>query len=102
MQTDCIDIVPLLACSDIAAEHDFLVRVLGFASGGLTETYLPRRANDRFVKTLGGRFGSIRDVCATTQRTYRVAAGSDREGTSVQGRILSRVLAIVSFARSRS
>ena len=27
--------MPVLACSDIATEHDFLVRVLGFASGGL-------------------------------------------------------------------
>lgn len=35
MQTKFIDIVPVLACSDIAAEHDFLVRLLGFASGGL-------------------------------------------------------------------
>jgi PhnB protein len=35
LQTDFIDIVPVLACSDIAAEHDFLVRVLGFASGGV-------------------------------------------------------------------
>jgi len=29
------DVVPLLACSDIAAEHDFLVSVLGFTSAGL-------------------------------------------------------------------
>jgi uncharacterized glyoxalase superfamily protein PhnB len=35
LQTDLLDILPVLACSDIAAEHDFLVRVLGFASGGL-------------------------------------------------------------------
>jgi len=35
VQTDFIDILPVLPCSDIAAEHDFLVRVLGFSSGGL-------------------------------------------------------------------
>jgi len=35
LQTDFIDILPVLPCSDIAAEHDFLVRVLGFSSGGL-------------------------------------------------------------------
>jgi len=35
VQNDFIDIMTVLACSDIAAEHDFLVRVLGFASGGL-------------------------------------------------------------------
>lgn len=35
LQTEFIDIMPVLVCSDIAAEHDFLVRVLGFASGGL-------------------------------------------------------------------
>jgi uncharacterized glyoxalase superfamily protein PhnB len=27
-----IDVIPLLACSDITAEHDFLVTVLGFTS----------------------------------------------------------------------
>jgi uncharacterized glyoxalase superfamily protein PhnB len=32
------DLVPLLACSDIASEHDFLVRVLGFTSAGLERT----------------------------------------------------------------
>jgi len=30
-----IDVIPLLACADIASEHDFLVRVLGFESAGL-------------------------------------------------------------------
>jgi len=35
MATEFIDIVPVVACSDIAAEHDFLVRVLGFISAGL-------------------------------------------------------------------
>jgi uncharacterized glyoxalase superfamily protein PhnB len=36
--TGSVDIVPLLACSDIAAEHDFLVNVLGFASAGVERT----------------------------------------------------------------
>ena len=35
---DAADIIPLLACSDIAGEHDFLVRVLGFESGGVERT----------------------------------------------------------------
>lgn len=35
---DGADVVPLLVCSDIAAEHDFLVNVLGFASGGVERT----------------------------------------------------------------
>jgi len=35
LQTEFIDILPVLACSDIAAEQDFLVRLLGFESGGL-------------------------------------------------------------------
>lgn len=35
MQPEITDVIPVLACSDIAAEHDFLVRVLGFASVGL-------------------------------------------------------------------
>lgn len=34
METDT-DVIPLLACSDIAAEHDFLVASLGFTSGGI-------------------------------------------------------------------
>ena len=29
------DVVPLLTCSDIGTEHDFLVTVLGFTSGGI-------------------------------------------------------------------
>ncbi len=32
------DIIPVLVCSDIAAEHDFLVSVLGFTSAGLERT----------------------------------------------------------------
>jgi len=32
------DVITLIACSDIAAEHDFLVEVLGFESGGLERT----------------------------------------------------------------
>jgi uncharacterized glyoxalase superfamily protein PhnB len=32
------DIIPVLACSDIVAEHDFLVNVCGFASGGVDRT----------------------------------------------------------------
>ena len=35
MESDLFDILPVLVCSDIAAEHDFLVHVLGFSSGGL-------------------------------------------------------------------
>jgi MerR family transcriptional regulator, thiopeptide resistance regulator len=37
METDH-DLIPLLACSDIAAEHDFLVEVLGFTSAGIERT----------------------------------------------------------------
>jgi MerR family transcriptional regulator, thiopeptide resistance regulator len=35
MDNEFTDVIPLLACSDIAAEHDFLVTVLGFTSAGL-------------------------------------------------------------------
>jgi uncharacterized glyoxalase superfamily protein PhnB len=35
MDTEFADVVPLLACSDIAAEHGFLVSVLGLVSAGL-------------------------------------------------------------------
>jgi uncharacterized glyoxalase superfamily protein PhnB len=55
MQPNFIDILPVLACSDIAAEHDFLVSVLGFASGGLerapdgTVVHAEVRAGDRRI-----------------------------------------------------
>jgi uncharacterized glyoxalase superfamily protein PhnB len=32
-----IDAIPVLPCSDIRAAHDFLVEVVGLASGGLVE-----------------------------------------------------------------
>jgi uncharacterized glyoxalase superfamily protein PhnB len=35
MTDEFLDVIPVLACEDIAAEHDFLVNVLGFGSGGL-------------------------------------------------------------------
>ena len=35
MQTRFLDVIPIIVCSDIAAEHDFLVDTLGFVSGGL-------------------------------------------------------------------
>jgi len=38
MQVAFTDVIPVIACSDIAAEHDFLVRALGFASAGLDRT----------------------------------------------------------------
>ena len=38
MRPTFIDVVPVLACSDIAAEHDYLVQLLGFTSGGLERT----------------------------------------------------------------
>ena len=37
-EAEFTDVIPLLACSDIAAEHDFLITVLGFASAGLDRT----------------------------------------------------------------
>jgi MerR family transcriptional regulator, thiopeptide resistance regulator len=38
MTSDDRDVIPLLACSDIQAEHDFLVSALGFASAGVERT----------------------------------------------------------------
>jgi MerR family transcriptional regulator, thiopeptide resistance regulator len=35
MDIGFLDVIPVIACSDIAAEHDYLVDVLGFTSGGL-------------------------------------------------------------------
>jgi uncharacterized glyoxalase superfamily protein PhnB len=37
MSTAFLDIIPVVPYSDIRAAHDFLVRVLGFTSGGLVE-----------------------------------------------------------------
>jgi uncharacterized glyoxalase superfamily protein PhnB len=38
MPPDFTDVIPLLACSDIEAEHDFLVSVLGLTSAGMERT----------------------------------------------------------------
>jgi uncharacterized glyoxalase superfamily protein PhnB len=38
MATDFTDVIPLLACSDIEAEHGFLVDVLGLTSAGIERT----------------------------------------------------------------
>jgi uncharacterized glyoxalase superfamily protein PhnB len=38
MESDRGDIIPLLACSDIRAEHDFLIGAFGFTSGGVETT----------------------------------------------------------------
>lgn len=38
MRADFIDVIPLLACADIQAEHDYLVGVLGFTSAGVERT----------------------------------------------------------------
>jgi uncharacterized glyoxalase superfamily protein PhnB len=38
VQIEYDDVIPLLACSDIEAEHDFLVNALGFASAGVERT----------------------------------------------------------------
>ncbi|MFL5680753.1 MAG: VOC family protein [Chloroflexota bacterium] len=38
MNADIDELIPLLACADIAREHDFLVDVLGFGSAGLERT----------------------------------------------------------------
>lgn len=38
MNAEFDEIIPLLACSDIRREHDFLVDVLGFGSAGLERT----------------------------------------------------------------
>jgi len=38
VETESGDVIPLLVCLDIAAEHDFLVTVLGFASAGIERT----------------------------------------------------------------
>jgi len=33
--TEFLDVIPVIACEDIAATHDFLVHALGFGSGAL-------------------------------------------------------------------
>jgi MerR family transcriptional regulator, thiopeptide resistance regulator len=47
------DLIPLLACSDIAAEHDFLVDVLGFTSAGVDRS--PDGAAVHAEVRIGGR-----------------------------------------------
>ena len=54
-QVEFADVIPLLACADIAAEHDFLVSVLGLASAGIerapdgTVVHAEVRAGERRV-----------------------------------------------------
>ena len=67
MQTDFIDILPVLSCSDIVAEHDFLVRVLGFSSGGL------ERAPDGTVVHGEVRAGARRIWLHLTSETAKLA-----------------------------
>jgi hypothetical protein len=52
------DVIPLLACSDIRAEHDFLVTVLGMASGGV------ERMPDGMVVHAEVRAGARRNMAA--------------------------------------
>jgi len=59
------DLLPLLACADIAAEHDFLVEVLGLISAGL------ERAPDGRVVHAEVRLGDRRIWL------HRVDAGSN-------------------------
>ena len=106
MQSDFIDILPVLVCSDIAAEHDFLVRVLGFASGGLeraangTVVHGEVRAGQRRIwlhltsdaeklaapSTLGGAGGGmvvhVKDVDAHFEAARRAGATILREPTN--------------------
>ena len=67
MQTDFIDVLPVLVCSDIAAEHDFLVRALGFTSGGL------ERAPDGTVVIGEVRAGDRRIWLHPTREAYKLA-----------------------------
>jgi MerR family transcriptional regulator, thiopeptide resistance regulator len=67
LEIDFIDILPVLACSDIASEHDFLVRVLGFASGGL------ERAPDGTVVHGEVRVGQRRIWLHLTSETAKLA-----------------------------
>ncbi|HSK93691.1 MAG TPA: VOC family protein [Candidatus Angelobacter sp.] len=69
------DLIPLLACADIEAEHDYLVEVLGFTSAGL------ERAPDGRVVHAEVRLGSRRvwlhrvDPGANLQPPGRGSAG---------------------------
>jgi uncharacterized glyoxalase superfamily protein PhnB len=38
MTDEFTDVIPLLACSDIEAEHDYLLAAMGFVSGGVERT----------------------------------------------------------------
>jgi uncharacterized glyoxalase superfamily protein PhnB len=74
LQPDFIDVLPVLVCSDIAAEHDFLVRVLGFTSGGL------ERAPDGSVVHGEVRAGERRIWLHVTSEAYKLATPSSLGG----------------------
>jgi uncharacterized glyoxalase superfamily protein PhnB len=67
VETDFIDTIPVLACSDIAAEHDFLVHVLRFVSGGL------ERAPDGTVVHAEVRAGEQRIWLHLTSESAKLA-----------------------------
>ncbi|HEX4822574.1 MAG TPA: VOC family protein [Acidimicrobiales bacterium] len=63
MATEFVDVIPVLPCVDIRAEHDFLVSVIGLDSGGLHEhdgrvIHGEVRAGDRcfWLHETGGAF----------------------------------------------
>jgi len=65
--SETTDLIPVLACSDITAEHDFLVDVLGFTSGGLDHD------PDGNVVHAEVRFGERRIWLHVTSEQFRLA-----------------------------
>ncbi len=76
------DVIPLLACSDVQAEHDFLVAALGLESGGVES------AADGSVIHAEVRLGSRRIWLHRTDETERLLppamSGSADGGLVVQ------------------
>ena len=67
LSTAFIDIIPVLACSDIATEHQFLVDALGFVSIGID------RASDGTVSHGEVRAGERRIWLHRTSETAKLA-----------------------------
>jgi hypothetical protein len=71
---EAVEVIPLLACSDIAPEHDVLVTVPGFTSAGIERTRTAPSSTQRYG------WGRISSGCTAPT----IPRGSYRPGRLVQ------------------
>ncbi|MET0421927.1 MAG: hypothetical protein ABW073_09490 [Acidimicrobiia bacterium] len=69
--SEIIDAIPVIACSDIEAEHNFLVEVLGFESQPTRSTASGSTASAILTATIGGSPPSLRRLQPAEQASTR-------------------------------